>query len=332
MTYTNQDDNTYLSFQQIGIPLLEIIQDNSTLQIKERHKDMDYKQIELSQIDLDLITNSRVQIDVEDLCESMQLTGLNNPVGVCLKLDGRYGLVYGFRRFTAATRLGWETIDCRVVSGLTTPDLLIMNLQENVSRKNLNPMEEALAIQRIQKLGKDIEKFRRELGWSKTLVSQRMSLLEMSETLIEALKFDEISVNQARAIHQAPSDIHDELIELAKLGATAKSLREKVDEMLLEFDDDEVELIDDDDEIQRLFPDDDEVDNEILANSISNMFTELGSLFKTETSYYKFKIALKSVDFSSLSNQDLNALNSALERLTGPDGLNLWGGYKNVSR
>lgn len=321
-----------MSFQQIGISLLEIIKDNSTLQIKERHKDMDYKQIELSQIDLDLITNSRVQIDVEDLCESMQLTGLNNPVGVCLKLDGRYGLVYGFRRFTAATRLGWETIDCRVVSGLTTPDLLIMNLQENVSRKNLNPMEEALAIQRIQKLGKDIEKFRRELGWSKTLVSQRMSLLEMSETLIEALKFDEISVNQARAIHQAPSDIHDELIELAKLGATAKSLREKVDEMLLEFDDDEVEIIDDDDEIQRLFPDDDEVDNEVLANSISSMFTELGSLFKTETSYYKFKIALKSVDFSSLSNQDLNALNSALERLTGPDGLNLWGGYKNVSR
>lgn len=297
-------------------------------QLQDKGYDMEVKKIKISQIDLNLITNSRVNIDVDDLAESIATSGLNNPVGVCQTVDGRYGLVYGFRRFNAVSRLGWDEIDCRVMSGLDQSELLIMNLQENVSRKNLNPMEEALAIQRIQNLGRDVNEFRKELGWSKTLISQRLALLEMSEEIIYSLKNDEISVNQARAINQAPEELQEELIELAKVGTTAKSLREKVDELLEYIPDDDEILIDDDDEIvQRLFEEEDEVDNEVLANSISSMLTNLGSLFKNETGYYKFKIAMKSIDFTGMSNQDLNSLNTALERLTGPDCLNLWGGY-----
>ncbi len=294
---------------------------------------MKVKKIRLDQIDLNLITNSRVNIDVEDLSESMATSGLNNPIGVCETESGRYGLVYGFRRFTAATRLQWAEIDCRIMNDLDESELLIMNLQENVSRKNLNPMEEALAIQRIQNLGRDVNEFRKELGWSKTLVSQRLALLEMTDEIIHSLKYDLISVNQARAINQAPEEYHPELIELAKVGTTAKALREKVDELLeyIPEDDDDIIEIDDDDDVERLFIDEDEVDNEVLANSINNMFTNLGSLFKNETGYYKFKIAMKSIDFTGMSNKDLNLLNTALERLTGPDCLNLWGGYENES-
>ena len=290
---------------------------------------MQVKKINLDEIDLDLITNSRVNLDVDDLAESMLNSGLNNPIGVCQTVDGRFGLIYGFRRFTAATRLGWTSIDCRIMSGLQQSELLIMNLQENVSRKNLNPMEEALAIQRIQDLGRDVSEFRKELGWSKTLISQRLALLEMSDAIIFELKNDNISVNQARTINQAPDEYQSELIDLAKVGTTAKALREKVDEIMDYCPEDDEILIEEDDVIERLFSDEPEVDNEVLSNSIGTMLTNLGSLFKNETGYYKFKIAMKSIDFTSLSNKDLNNLNTALERLTGPDCLNLWGGYKD---
>lgn len=78
--------------------------------------------------------------DASALAASMKKNGLRQPVLAMPDGDGRYKLVAGFRRFTAATALGWTHIAC-VVQEMDEVDAFIANLEENVQRENLSPGE-----------------------------------------------------------------------------------------------------------------------------------------------------------------------------------------------
>ena len=103
-----------------------------------------------------------------------------------------------------------------------------MNLQENVSRQNLSPMEEAYAIKRIIDAGKSVNEFRVALGWSKTLITQRLALLDMTLEVQDALDRDSITVMQARAINDADHHHHETLIKMAEEGATVRAIKDEL--------------------------------------------------------------------------------------------------------
>lgn len=303
---------------------------------------MEVRSIELDKIRVDHIINCRKDLEVDDLAESIQETGLQTPLGVCELVDGGYGLVYGFRRYAALNKVGITSAPCRVVSGLTDADLYIMNLQENVSRQNLNPIEEAEAIQRIIDSGRAVESFRKALGWSKTLVTQRISLLEMSELVKEALREDSISVRQAKVVNDAPSDYQGALLTLAKDGATIKTIKQELEQLMsvgaIVEQDDELELRLDDDESFEGDDDDaeptDNEDQKALAEADSNMIKasllDCGAkAIKDVHAYFAFQVALNCVDFSKLPNGQRQALVSAVNNLSGEYGLNAWGEAHN---
>lgn len=299
---------------------------------------MQIRSLGLDSIRVDHIINCRKDLDIDDLVESIRETGLQTPLGVCDLVDGGYGLVYGFRRYAALKTLGMDSAPCRVVSGLTDADLYIMNLQENVSRQNLNPIEEAEAIQRIIDSGRGVDSFRKALGWSKTLVTQRVSLLSMDELIKEALRDDSISVRQAKVVNDSPRDYHGALLSLAKDGATIKTLKKEL-EQLISVDiiieqDDELELrVDDDETFEGDDQDTEELDTEdhkALAEADSNMIKanllDCGAkVIKDTHAYFAFQVALNCVDFSKLPNGQLQALVSAINNLSGEYGLNAWG-------
>jgi ParB/RepB/Spo0J family partition protein len=111
----------------------------------------------------------------------MEQNGQINPLIVRLKparSDGKisllpYSLVAGFRRFNAAKKLKWSDINVQVWKG---DDLsaYIMNLGENVTRKNLSPYETAArCIRMIEETGiADNEICRRIPGLSQSYVKQ----------------------------------------------------------------------------------------------------------------------------------------------------------------
>ena len=295
---------------------------------------MNVQEIELNNINTDLIVNCRKNANVDELVESIKDSGVQIPVGVCAQENGQYGLVYGFRRYTACIELGMERIPAQIMESYGEAKLLVMNLQENVSRKNLTPMEEALAVQRIINAGLDVDEFRSALGWSKTIITQRLALLELSMPIKVALEKDTISVGQARAIQDAEENHHDELIELAEKGCTAKSLKEEVDSLssIKPIEDDSCELVlsDDDDEKYDFDKELDKEDAKALAEANSNLIKshllDCGAkVLKDQHAWFAFHIAVQSIEFDRLPKAELGALVNATQSLSGEQGLDAWG-------
>jgi ParB/RepB/Spo0J family partition protein len=270
---------------------------------------MDIQKLLLKDIDENFILNCRRTLNVDDLKESIEETGLQIPIGVKDLGDGSYGLVYGFRRFTAVKQLGWSDVTCRLVENDDEADLLLINLQENVTRKSLTPIEEAQSLARIVALGKDVDDFRKKLGWSKTKVTQRLSLLDMSDDVQESLQQDKISVNQARAIDEAPEHLHEQLLDVAEKGATVKSIREQVDLLLNIVDEDE-------DEIVTPVIDTNDVDLDIYSNIIKGFLLDLGAKYiENNDTMFNFEVIIRSVDFTNLKASELSGLVNATSML-----------------
>lgn len=75
--------------------------------------------------------------NLDSLMDSLKRVGQLNPITV----TPDYELIAGHRRLTAATQLGWKTIDAVVVSGLDEVRRLEMELEENIHRKDFTPEE-----------------------------------------------------------------------------------------------------------------------------------------------------------------------------------------------
>ncbi|MFW5728044.1 MAG: ParB N-terminal domain-containing protein [bacterium] len=110
---------------------------------------MDYNssELEISTI----IIRRRVRRNLGDLTplvESIRKHGLLNPIVV----TGRKELVAGHRRLEAAKQLGWKTVPVRYVDTADAADLVEMELDENIKRKNLTTDELAEAYIRIERL------------------------------------------------------------------------------------------------------------------------------------------------------------------------------------
>lgn len=103
--------------------------------------------IEISSIRI----SDRVRQDVGDiapLMDSMQRHGQLNPITVTRSNE----LVAGFRRLSAARKLGWQYIDANVVERDSAIEKLELELEENVHRKDFSPEELLAGYRRLDKL------------------------------------------------------------------------------------------------------------------------------------------------------------------------------------
>lgn len=106
----------------------------------------------------------------------MALRGQLAPVTVRPGENGRYELVAGEHRYVAATQLGWTGIAAMVRDG---EQLSGDQGAENVLRKQLTPLEEARAVQKMLDDGYTPDGAATVLGWSKRLVTMRARILEL---------------------------------------------------------------------------------------------------------------------------------------------------------
>jgi uncharacterized ParB-like nuclease family protein len=89
--------------------------------------------------------------NVEELARSMAIHGLQQPIGVeAIEANGQdYRLVFGRRRLEAAKLLGWEDIDASVMYTESEADLMVLRGIENMQRKELSPVDEALVVAHV---------------------------------------------------------------------------------------------------------------------------------------------------------------------------------------
>src|SRR5215213_3715165 len=136
---------------------------------------------------------------VQALAGSLKLQGMLVPVVV--RDDGNgFELVAGFHRIAAAKTLGLADVPV-VVRDVDTEDA--DRAVENITRKQLNPYEEAKAVHAMLNRGLTEDGAAQALGWPKTRVTARMKVLELPERAQQLIGEDIIhlaAVDQLRAI------------------------------------------------------------------------------------------------------------------------------------
>ena len=166
---------------------------------------------ELREIPIDLIRPGKFQPRqdmraqaLEELAQSIHRQGVMQPVVVREIGQGRFELIAGERRWRACQLSGLKAIPALVKSA-SDRDVVSMSLIENIQREDLNPIEQAAALQRLQEeFGYTQQEVAKEVGKSRESVANLLRLLGLEPEAREMLEKGELEMGHARALLSAP--------------------------------------------------------------------------------------------------------------------------------
>lgn len=152
-------------------------------------------------------------IDVVDLAKDIQQHGLLQPVVVspynderCASTGFKYRLIMGYRRHKAHQINEVTHIQAKIKDIQDDREARILNLSENVKRKDLNIVQEANALRALKDLGATQEDVSRELGMSKGWVQVRFMLLDLPEEIHKEAAADMLTQYQIRELYSLRGD------------------------------------------------------------------------------------------------------------------------------
>jgi len=144
----------------------------------------------------------RIQFDEEEILElsdSIKEHGVIQPL-VVRTIGDKYEIIAGERRYKASVLAGKETVPV-IIKNLNDKDSAEVALIENIQRKNLTPIEEALSYKKILDMGYITqENLATKLGKSQSAVANKIRLLNLSDEVQEALLENRISERHARSL------------------------------------------------------------------------------------------------------------------------------------
>ncbi|MCR5824544.1 MAG: ParB/RepB/Spo0J family partition protein [Lachnospiraceae bacterium] len=150
---------------------------------------------------------------LEELADSISQYGIIEPL-VVQKKGKRYEIIAGERRFRAARKAGLKEVPV-VIRDFADADVFVIALLENIQRKDLNPIEEAMAYQRlIEEHNLKQEDVAKKLSKKRTTIANSMRLLKLSKEVKDMLIAGSISEGHGRALLAVTDE--KEQIALAK--------------------------------------------------------------------------------------------------------------------
>ncbi len=191
----------------------------------------------LRQIAVDRIQRGRYQprLEVrpetlEDLAASIRVQGVIQPVVLRPIGDHRYELLAGERRWRASQLAGLTEIPA-VIREVSDIAALAIALIENIQRENLNPVEEARALQRlVEEFELTHEEAAQAVGRSRTSVSNLLRLLSLQPEVRAMLENGDLEMGHARALLALEAREHQ--IDAART-VTGQGLSVRETEMLV---------------------------------------------------------------------------------------------------
>ncbi|HED19074.1 MAG TPA: ParB/RepB/Spo0J family partition protein [Gammaproteobacteria bacterium] len=137
---------------------------------------------------------------LEDLADSIRAQGVVQPIVVRPIGGGRYEIVAGERRWRAAQLAELQDIPV-VVRDMDDRTAIAVALIENIQREDLNPLEEAHALERlIEEFEMTHQQAAEAVGRSRTAVSNLLRLLELGEVATGMVQRGELDMGHARAL------------------------------------------------------------------------------------------------------------------------------------
>ncbi len=186
---------------------------------------------DLRQLPVDLIQRGKYQPRqdmnqeaLEDLANSIRQQGVVQPIVVRPIGGEMYEIIAGERRWRAAQMAGLETIPA-VIRDVPDEAAVAMALIENIQREELNPIEEAQALQRL------IDEFEmthmqaaEAVGRSRVAVTNLLRLLSLTDEVKRMLANGDLEMGHARAL--LPLEGHKQIQAAHQIISRGLSVRE----------------------------------------------------------------------------------------------------------
>jgi len=166
---------------------------------------------ELQHLPLDLISRGKYQprrdmdaLALEELANSIKAQGVMQPVVVRPVGEGRYELIAGERRWRASAKAGLDKIPA-LVREVPDETTIALSLIENIQREDLNPIEEAIALQRLQQeFELTQQQVAEAVGKSRAAVANLLRLISLPEEVKTLLAHGDLEMGHARALLGLP--------------------------------------------------------------------------------------------------------------------------------
>jgi len=143
------------------------------------------------------------QESLAELAESIRSQGIMQPILV-RRVEIGFEIIAGERRWRAARMAGLSEVPV-LVRDVPDEAALAMSLIENIQRENLNPLEEAIGIQRlVDEFGMTHEKAASAVGRSRSAVTNLLRLLNLTVPVQELLAHNKLEMGHARALLPLP--------------------------------------------------------------------------------------------------------------------------------
>ena len=139
--------------------------------------------------------------ELNNLASSIKQKGIIQPILVRKNLnDDNYEIIAGERRWRAAQLAGVHNIPV-IIKKISDQEVIEIALIENIQRENLNPVEEAKAYESLLKEHKyNQEELSKMLGKSRSHIANMLRLLELSQTILDFLIHQKITIGHARPL------------------------------------------------------------------------------------------------------------------------------------
>ncbi|MCL2497233.1 MAG: ParB/RepB/Spo0J family partition protein [Symbiobacteriaceae bacterium] len=195
----------------------------------------DEQAVELKSIDIDRISSGKhqprrsfSQESLQELAASIKANGVLEPILLRPLLEG-YEIVAGERRLRAAKLAGLKEVPA-IVRFYDDKQAAEIGLIENLQREELNPIDEAIAFNRlIKEHGFTQEELASRIGKSRSHMANTLRLLQLPEPIQEQLIAGELEMGHARSLLSLP---HEQQLGLAQevraKGLTVRQIEARV--------------------------------------------------------------------------------------------------------
>jgi len=137
---------------------------------------------------------------LEELAESIKAQGVMQPIVIRPISSEKYEIIAGERRWRATQLAGLDKIPA-VIRHVTDEAAIAMALIENIQRENLNPLEEAIALKRLQdEFELTHQQVAQAVGKSRTAVTNLLRLIALDDEVKKLLEHGDIEMGHARAM------------------------------------------------------------------------------------------------------------------------------------
>lgn len=160
----------------------------------------------VNEIDIFLLDNDTNQprkmfdeAKLKELAQSIKVHGIMQPI-IVYKNEGRYTIIAGERRFRAARMAGLSKVPV-IIKQLEKREILELSLIENIQREDLNPLEQAAALQQLMtdySLTQD--EVSKRVGKSRSAIANLLRLLALPEPVKKLVTGGKLSAGHARCL------------------------------------------------------------------------------------------------------------------------------------